>query len=397
MRLRLSLALLLTFLISLIAVPAALAADFRADTTITIAEGEVIDDDLYLFGTTIVIDGTVNGDVFALGTTVTINGTVNGMVNIGATTIVINGTVVESARLAGYEASVLGSIGEDLLVAGNIATVSDSGVVGRDLIPLASTFTLDGAVERRISGGVQTATLNGSVGTDVDLDANNLTVTDSARIGGDLVYRSSIDAKIASGAQIGGEVIAEQLTEENGEVAADGEAEVAGVSVGMFVPAIIGFVIAAVYGTVMLFGLPRITIAASNQLIEGPLLSLGLGVATLILAPIIAILVMITVVGIPVGLVTLLLYSIALYSAQVFVGMSIGRLILSFFADANRRLMQFLGLLLGLLILFAIGFIPYVGPWIPFLVAIFGLGGVVVAVGRLRREPARAGSAPAEG
>jgi hypothetical protein len=39
-----------------------LAADFRGGDTITVASGEVVDDDLYVSGTNIIIDGTVNGE-----------------------------------------------------------------------------------------------------------------------------------------------------------------------------------------------------------------------------------------------------------------------------------------------------------------------------------------------
>ncbi len=384
------LAILLSLALSLLAAPAAFAADFRTDTDVTIGAGEVIDDDLYLFATSVTIDGTVNGDVFILATSLKINGTVNGGAAIAANDVVIAGEVTQRVRVASNSVLVTGSIGGDLLAAANDVKIDPGAVIGRDLILAVNSLTLDGAVERRVGGAVSSATLNGAVGTDVDIDVENLTVTGDASIGRDLTYRSDNAAEIAQGAQIGGEVTAEAAADM--DAAAD-----SGFSFDSIVPALVGLVIAAVYGTVMLFGLPRITLATSNQLIESPLLSLGLGVVSLILVPIIAILVMVTVVGIPVGLALILLYVVALYSGQVFVGMSIGRLILSFFSDANRRLMQFLGLLLGLVILSAITFIPYVGAWTGLIVAIFGLGGLMITIGRLRREPARAASPPAEG
>ena len=122
-----------------------------------------------------------------------------------------------------------------------------------------------------------------------------------------------------------------------------------------------------------------------------------MGIVFLIVVPIVSVLVMITVIGIPLGLIALLLYGIALFSAQVFVGMTLGRLILSFFSDGNRRMIQFLGLLLGLLILFGVSFIPYFGPWAPLVVIILGLGGLMLAIGRLRHDQARGSAQPAEG
>ena len=65
--------------------------------------------------------------------------------------------------------------------------------------------------------------LNGSVGSNVDIGVEDLTVTEDASIGGDLTYRSDKMAEIAGGADIGGDV--------NHEMAAEAEIET-GFSIG---------------------------------------------------------------------------------------------------------------------------------------------------------------------
>lgn len=389
MKQRLGLALMIALLLTLLGASAAHAADFRTDTSITIEEGEVIDDDLYLLGTTLIINGTVNGDVFAAGTTIEINGTVNGNVSLAGNSVTIDGTVSQGARVAANEFSMSGSVGEDLLLLGNANAIGSGAVIGRDLILTVATLTIDGTVERRVAGVADNITLNGSVGTEFDVSVSNLSITDGASIGGDLTYRSENEAEIASGAEIGGETMHEMVAQET-------DTDI-GFSFDSIAVGIAGLIMTAVYGTVLLLVFPRLSLAASNQLLENPLMSIGMGIVFLIVVPIVSILVMITVVGIPLGLIALLLYGIALFSAQIFVGLTIGRLILSFVADGNRRLIQFFGLLIGLLILYGISFIPYVGPWAPLIVIILGLGGLMVAIGRLRKEPARAPAQPAEG
>lgn len=389
MKQRLGLALIIAFILTLLGASAASAADFRTDTSITIGEGEVIDDDLYLLGTTLVINGTVNGDVFAAGTTIEINGTVNGNVSLAGNSVTIDGTVSQGARVAANDFSMAGSVGEDLLLLGNTTAIGSSAVIGRDLILTVSTMTIDGTVERRVAGVAEEVMHNGSVGTEFDISVETLVITDDASIGGDLTYRAEKEAEIAGGAEIGGEMKHEMVAE-----ATDIDV---GFSFDSIAFGIAGLIMTAVYGTALLLIFPRLTLAASNQLLENPLMSIGMGIVFLIVVPVVSILVMITVVGIPLGLIALLLYGIALFSAQIFVGMTIGRLILSFIADGNRRLIQFLGLLIGLLILFGISFIPYVGPWAPLIVVILGLGGLMIAISRLRHEQARSPAQPAEG
>ena len=387
MKRRLSLALLVAFLFTLMAVPAAFAADFRTDTSISIGDDEVINDDLYLFGTTITVNGIVNGDLFAAGNSLTVNGTVNGNVFLVGQEVIVNGTVSRGARITANNATIAGSIGEDLLLLGNSTGIHGGASIGRDLIATVSSLTLDGTVQRRFAGNAQTVTLNGSVGSNIDIGVGDLTITEDASIGGDLTYRSDQMAEIAGGADIGGDVNHEMVGEADTET---------GFSIGSFVPSIIGLIMTAVYGTVLLLVFPRLTVAASNQLLENTIMSIGMGIVFLIVVPIVSVLVMITVIGIPLGLIALLLYGIALFSAQVFVGMTLGRLILSFFSDGNRRMIQFLGLLLGLLILYGVSFIPYVGPWAPLIVIILGLGGLMLAIGRLRHDQARGSAQPAE-
>ena len=388
MKRRLGLALLIAFIVALIGAPAAFAADFRTDTSISIGDDEVINDDLYLFGTTITVNGIVNGDLFAAGNLLTVNGVVNGNVFLLGQEVIVNGTVSRGARITANSVTLSGSIGEDLLLLGNSTGIHGGATIGRDLIATVSSLTLDGTVQRRFAGNAQTVTLNGSVGSNVDVGVDDLTITEDASIGGDLTYRSDKMAEIAGGADIGGDV--------NHEMAAEAEIET-GFSIGSFVPSIIGLIMTAVYGTALLLIFPRLTVTASNQLLEKPLMSIGMGIVFLIVVPIVSVLVMITVIGIPLGLIALLLYGIALFSAQVFVGMTLGRLILSFFSDGNRRMIQFLGLLLGLLILFGISFIPYFGPWAPLVVIVLGLGGLMLAIGQLRHDQVRGSAQPAEG
>ncbi len=65
-------AYLLAVLAVVLAALPALAADFRSGNEVTVASGEVINDDLYVAGGNLRIDGTVNGDLLAAGGTVTI-------------------------------------------------------------------------------------------------------------------------------------------------------------------------------------------------------------------------------------------------------------------------------------------------------------------------------------
>jgi uncharacterized membrane protein YccF (DUF307 family) len=68
-----------------------------------------------------------------------------------------------------------------------------------------------------------------------------------------------------------------------------------------------------------------------------PWWSLGWGAIVLFATPVAAIVVCITIVGIPLGLIGLALYGIAIYLSQIPVALFIGRWIIGYFAKTDSR------------------------------------------------------------
>ena len=108
----------------------------------------------------------------------------------------------------------------------------------------------------------------------------------------------------------------------------------------------------------------------------------GLGVLFLLVTPVAAILVCITMVGIPVGIAALFLYAIAIYSAQVFVGTWLGEKILGAGVGFGPTLGR---LALGLAIIRLLRLIPYLGALVGAIVVVWGLGALVLTLYRYMR------------
>jgi cytoskeletal protein CcmA (bactofilin family) len=351
-----------------------LAADLRSDDHITVASGEVIDDDLYIAGSDITIDGTINGDLVAVGNTITVNGTVNGSLIAAGQTINVNGNVRYAARLAGQTINVNGKVDGDLVTFGSQINISSQAEVGRDFLFGASNVRVDGQIARNIKGGGSQVDISGGVGGNVDLTGNKLTVASTADIRGNLTYRSQNEADIQSGAQIGGET-----THNIPEAKKPSPMDVVGGKV-------LGFLMAFVMGLVIVLIAPRRSASAADAIRNRPWASLGWGAVILFATPIAAILVCFTVIGIPLGLIALALYAIAIYISQIFVSLFVGRWILVRFRGIESRGIMIGALALGLFILTLLRFIPFLGFWIGLAVVLFGLGAVLVSETTLRKQ-----------
>lgn len=181
-------------------------------------EGEIINDDLFIGGDIVEINGTVNGDVFASGSIVKVNGTINGSLASGAQTILINGKVSGSVY-AGSMTITLGpdaEIGRNMFYGGFNLNAEEGSIVHRDLLVGAYQALLSGEIGRDVQAGVGALDIDGSIGNNVRAEVASpsdgqppqiypsppgidtiapagIRISEEAEIGGSLYYKSSED------------------------------------------------------------------------------------------------------------------------------------------------------------------------------------------------------------
>jgi len=382
------LAVILTFVIMMMLTAApVLAFDARSEETVTVGSGEVVDDDLYVGASTIIIDGMVNGELWAAGYTITVNGAVNGSAMVAGNMISISGDVGHAVRAAGQTISISGNVNGDLIVFGSAVNVASTATVKGDLFVGAANVRIDGLIEGDIKGGGSKVTIGNGVKGNVELEVDSLTILSTANIEGDLTYTSEEEADIQSGAQIGG-----ATTHNLPPVPVKEEPAKAFPPLGI-VSKVIRFLMALVTGLVIILIAQRRLTSIADAIGTSPGASAGWGALIVFVAPIAAFLVCFTIIGIPVGLIALALWGIGLYLAQIPVGLFIGRWIIGRFRAVEGKAIMVGALALGLVILklleLLLGLIPL--PGLGFfiglaVVGVFGLGAVVVSERRRRAE-----------
>jgi hypothetical protein len=201
----------LVLLASLIFAPAALAFDGRSGDRVVIGANEVINDDLYLSGREVIVDGTINGDLVTAAENVVINGTVTGDLWAAGSSVIVNGEVGDDLFAAGA-AVTLGPdarIGDDAFGgAGSVESKSGSQVGGSFLIGAGQTL-LSGEIAEDLLAGTSRLRLEGTVGGDATLavDTRNSSWSPSSMyFGPDAPAMPSVPAGLtfAEGAKISG-------------------------------------------------------------------------------------------------------------------------------------------------------------------------------------------------
>jgi cytoskeletal protein CcmA (bactofilin family) len=357
----------------------ALAAEFRSGEVVQVGPQEVIEEDLYAFGRTVNIQGTVRGDLITAGQQVDISGTVEGDVMAAASNNRISSQIRGSLRAAGGELSVTGPVGEDaVLAAGNLRLMPEAQV-GKDLYLASGDARVHAPVRGELRAAAGTLTLSAPVGQDANVEAGTLRLTEEARVNGNLRYRSERDAQLASGAVVTGRV--EQLAPRH----AEGRSPLLGAY--FWLRSLVGL-----FALGLLFSLlaPRFARQVTAMLRQKPLPSLGWGAALFVSIPLLAGLVFIVGMllgGWWLGLFILALYAFAMALSFPVVGLFLGRWLLERFHKTGAHLA--VALLLGLVLLTLVGRVPVLGGLVALATILFGLGALLLSVVR-GREPAGA-------
>jgi hypothetical protein len=390
------------------------AAEFIEET---IAEGEVIDDDVFVTGEHVIVNGTVNGDLFAFGQTVTINGVVNGSLFIGAQTVTVNGSVTGSIY-GGAAALTLGddgTVGRNLLFGGFSLQTEAGSTIGRDMMMGGYQALLAGTVERDIKVGVGALELAGKVGGDVNATVGTpgegkpnfvmmpgelppsvepgLRVAESAEIGGQLNYSSREDQASAIEGEPAGGVLFEESVEEMNQ--ATESVGMGGSIVGWFFTRLQELLSLLVLGGLVIWSMPYLFSKAVHKAEEQPLPSAGWGVATLLVgyvgALIIAVLIIVlaiilgfitlgglagTVIGVGFGGLGVVFISFQLlvsYGSKLIVAFLGGKLFLERFSPKYAEHKGWT-LLLGVALYVLLRGIPFIGWLIGLAATLIGLG-----------------------
>ncbi|MFS8120023.1 MAG: hypothetical protein ACMG55_16265 [Microcoleus sp.] len=337
---------------------------FRAANNTTVTKSEVVNSTLFAAGSNIDISGEVNGDVFCAGQTITITGIIHGDVMCAGQTIRVAGQVDGSVRLAGQLVNLGGKVDGSASLAGQKVTLEGDSVVTRDVSSAASSSIFNGSVGRDLFIGSSEATVAGPVGRDVNGYVDNLAFTKSANVKGNVSYTSVNNANVASGAQIAGQQTRQQPP-------ADMQNRSARSDFAFGVYSLITFVVIAM---VLVLFAPRLFQSLIERGVKSPGKTALVGLVSLIIAPIVIIAAMLTIIGIPLGLLLGLGWLLVVILSAPVTAFYLGHMLL----PSNKRTL--LTMLLGSLVLSILFMIPIISFFAVVASALLGTGMIVSAV-----------------
>jgi len=295
-------------------------------------------------GGTVRISEPTQGDVLALGGTVDIDAPVAGDVRAAGGTV---------------------RLGPDAAVSGDVALAG-------------GTVTVDGSIQGNVRAAGGDVRINGPVAGNLSIAAGTLALGPAARIDGKLTFHGG-QLNRDPAAQVTGGVQHEESTHTPRHERT---------AVERFVHGWIwtaGFMLIA---AIMAAALPGPSQRLARELRERPWITSFIGFLALMSVPVAAVLMMVTIIGIPLGILALFAYAALLLVGYVWLTVVVGGMLLDRIRPeaAARTAWRVGAAVLTMLVLGILVRVPFVGDTLRFLATGVGVGMVVAAMFR-RPQP----------
>jgi cytoskeletal protein CcmA (bactofilin family) len=337
----------------------------------TLPTGQEVKTDLFVAADRTLIDGDVDGDLVVFSHDVEVNGHVKGDILGFAQELRVNGPVDGNVRAFTNSVILAAPVGKNLMAFSQRVEVDEKATIGGSATLFTHDGQLGGPIKGDVLGLVAMLDINNVVGGDVKVRGEDLDIGSSAQIAGKTQYEGPRPPTVAPGAKLGSpiEIIMRKPTPQYS-------------TWPYYWHQILRWGAAFLLGLVMFLVAPGPFLDTAHSANRFGL-AMGIGLLFLVGIPVAIIIACCTIVGLGLGLVTLLIYIVAVYMSQIFVGAWLGDKLLGEGIGAGAVLGR---LALGLAILRVVRVIPFVGPFSLLVVIVWGLGAYVLTVHKRMRH-----------
>lgn len=358
----------------------ALAAEMRGGETVSIDGGIVIEENLYIGGGNVTVDGNVLGDAYMGGGNITVSGTVSDDLVVGGGSVILVGPVEGDLRVAGGSVTVGNSVGGEMIAAGGQVSALPSASA------LGDAFFAGGSVSIKGTYGGNVEVYADDVRIDAVIEGNLVTHAERARLApgavikGAFVHEGPVEAVMETGATVSGPSTFAYKASPSGP--ADGGRvpwEAFTRALGWLFLAFVlvkylAFVLASVAATLWLTGRSKTMVERTMGNFGTDLLT---GFVTLVVAPVAAILAFSSLVGTLVACIAVTALVLAGMIAAVYACVSFGALVRSLAGKRKTYAADWKSALLGTTLLMLVMAVPVVGWLFGFVFWAANLGSVL--------------------
>lgn len=318
------------------------------------------------------VSGNYDSTKFIAGNNVTTKANIDGIAFVAGNNVTTGGKI-SYGFVAGNNVVISGEVEKDLFAAGSTITIEDTAKLPRDVFLAASEVIVKTNIGRDLNVGASRVDLSGvTVTGDATVYAESIVLDENTVIKGTLKYYEDTSVQNLDKAQIGS----------TKTVANTEEVETTS---SIIISKITNIVSSYIAILVILLLVPKFKKKIDKEKFEAGTIAKTslLGLATLVVVPVLVIIGLVTMFLIPLSLILLALYIVAIYLSTLIAYYIYGKKIYSLIGKKSNL---YLELLIGIVLFKLIAMVPYVGAFIVFISVLYGMGIIFNAVKELPKE-----------
>ena len=318
----------------------------------TLPAGTPVLEDTYIAAGSISQIAPVKGDFLAAGGQVLSQGDISGDLVIAGGAIMTVGTTSDDLRVAGGNVTIHGAVMGDAIVFGGQVLIS--GEVRGDLVAYGGTVRITAPVRGSVRTGGSSVVIDAPIGGSVRVDAEKLEVGREARVGGDFAY-SAIEKAAITDAAVGGTLT--YAPRANVREAAEN-----GLVAFLSLWFVLKFVMLLIGSLLIGYFFRGYALDLIARCRAKPVQEFALGLATMIVLPVVSLVLMAILIGLPLGLLGILgFFGLGVF-AHLIAPIVFGSFLYSWMFSAPPTV-SWKTTALGATLFYLIWFVPFVG-WI---------------------------------
>ncbi len=335
----------------------------RTGDSVNLAQNQTVEGDFYGIGSTVALSGTVTGDAHVVGGTVTINGEITQDLFALGGTVNISAPVNDDVRIISGDVTISAPVSGSVVVLAGRLNILSSATIGGDVLVYGGDVTIEAEVAGKVLGNAERIRIDGVVKGGVDVTSPFLTLGEQADIIGDVRYVSQSELSRATGAVVTGSVTKNDILEET--------------SMSTELRAAVMMFLISLFATLSLYLLfrRRVEVLAESAVTRVGFRAL-IGFTTLLVVPIAVMILLVSMLGIVVGLIggiTFMLMLLVTLSLMSVVAGSFLALVVT-----KKPTVNIVTILAGAVVTQVMIFVPIVGPAILLVIFFITMGTIVL-------------------
>lgn len=332
--------IIICMLLSLFIIPFSVKAEsgeyFYVDDNLTV--NEKAEHNLFVMGNTLNDRSVTRGILFALANDLN------------------SDSKIDYGVMMGNNVTISSEIDKDLFLMGNTIKLNNATINRDAYIAGSSVRIINSTIDNTIFLVSQTLELdNVIINGDINVEVETLKIGDNVEISGKLYYNDD--------AQVTGLNKVDCLKETYKNVSYENTKTMREKYIEMILSILALLLVAVLITAIYSKTYSKVT---SNITLGSVFKYMGLGLLLLIAVPIISILLMVSSIGLPLGLMLLVIYIFAIYLSLIWMGMVVGR-----FLHIKNRLF---GTIVGVIIVKGLTYVPYAGDFLFLCFMLVGIG-----------------------